>query len=112
MEITILSDQIYSAFKVSVQTAVSSAAPKIISVSASYLVNEEKTLKDLGTTFLSGEIDVDFLKRRLEDVKTDLINALLSIEQIIASEIESLVNSLINIFEGLLSAALAAIKSI
>lgn len=112
MDIKILADQIYSAFKLSVVTAVSGAAPKVVSVSAEYLVNEEKTLKDLGITFLNGDIDADFLKRRLGEVKEDLINALLSIEQIIASEIKSLVDSLISIFEGLLSAALSAIKSI
>lgn len=110
LNITTLADQLYSSFKLSVLAAVSNGLPAVVGVATTYVVDEEKTLKDLTITFLNKEIDLPFLLNRLKDIKQDFITALISIEQIIASDIQSLVDSLINIFTSLLTAALSVIK--
>lgn len=110
LNIITLADQLYSSFKISVLTSVANASPVVLGVATTYVLDEEKTLKDLAITFLNKEIDMNFLLDRLKDVKQDFITALISIEQIIASDVQSLVDSLINIFTSLLTAALSVIK--
>lgn len=103
-------DQIYNSFKQDVITAIANDAPAIISVATGYVANEEKTLKDLATGALSGELAWDFVVRRLNEIKTDLIDSLISIEQIVASDIQTLVNNLIALFENLLKSAVLTIN--
>ena len=103
-------DQLYNSFKQEVLTAITSDAPAIITVATGYVANEEKTLKDLAFGVLNGDLKADFVIRRLNEVKTDLIDSLISIEQIVASDIQVLVNNLITLFENLLKTAVLSIN--
>lgn len=103
-------DQIYNSFKQDVITTVTTDLPSIISVAESYVSNEEKTLKDLATGALSGDLAWDFVVRRLKEIEIDLIDSLISIEQIVASDIQTLVNNLITLFENLLKSAVLTIN--
>lgn len=110
LNIETLADQLYATFKTSVLTTVANGVPELISVATEYVKGEEKLLKDLGVQFLNKQIDLPFLEERLKEVKTDFIDSLISLEQIIASDIQTLVNSLIDMFANLLQAALSVIK--
>lgn len=105
IDIKALADNVIIQFKNAVISTVTTDSPALIAVATSYIIDEEKTLKDLVSGTLSGELAADFLIRRVNDVKEDLINSLLSIEQILASDIQTLVNKLITIFENILKAA-------
>lgn len=111
INIPILADQIYSSFKMSVLTAVSNAVPQLKAVATTYVVDEEKLLKDLGIQFLSGQIDETFLLERLKETEEDLENALISVEQISASIIQKLVTNLIGLFSNLLIATLSTLNA-
>jgi hypothetical protein len=103
-------DQIYNSFKQDVLTAVTNDLPAIVTVATGYVANEEKTLKDLATGALSGDLAWDFVVRRLKEIETDLIDSLISIEQIVASDIQTLVDNLITLFENLLKTAVLSIN--
>lgn len=102
LNITAITETIYANFMQEVLSAVATDSPKLIAVAMTYGVGVEKGLKDLAAGALSSELAFDFVVRRLEELKTDFFAALISIEQIIASDIQALVNRLITFFEGLL----------
>lgn len=110
INIPVLADQIYSAFKLNVLTAVSNGVPQLKSVATTYVLDEEKLLKDLGIQFLSGQIDETFLLERLKETQEDLENSLISVEQIAASNIQKLVTNLIGLFSNLLISTLSSIN--
>jgi hypothetical protein len=110
MNIQSIVDDLYSAFKQAVLTAVTKNTPALIDAASGYLSNEEKTLKDLASGVLNGELKADFVIRRLNEVKQDLVASLISLEQIIASDIEVLVNNLILLFEDLIKKAVLSIN--
>ena len=111
INITAITDTIYANFMQEVLATVSNESPKIIAVAMSYGVGVEKGLKDLAIGALNGELSFDFVVRRLEELKTDFFAALISIEQIIASDVQSLVNKLISFFEGLLKSAIISLPA-
>jgi hypothetical protein len=102
--------QIFNTFKSFVLTTVANESPEVIEAAGSFVADEEKGLKDLAEEALNGNLSYSFVIKRLEELKTDFVDALIAIEQIVASRIQSLINSLINMFENLLKSALLSLQ--
>lgn len=103
---------VYEGFKSEVLTAITTDAPALVAVSLQYLKDEEKSLLDLAENSINGNLTWDFVVRRLNELRVDFVNTLLSIEQIFASFIQRLVTRLIAFFENLLKAAVMELKVI
>ena len=109
IDITGLANTVVSDFKQSVLTAIADDAPAIIEAATAYIADGEQRLKDLAVNALNSELAYDFVVRRLKEEATTLKDALIGIEQMIAADIQSLVNNLISIFENLLKTVILSI---
>lgn len=109
-DIKTLADQVYQDFKQSVLTAITQDVPAIVEAATAYVAEGEQRLKDLAINTLNGELAYDFVVRRLKEEATTLKDALIGIEQMIASDIEALVQNLLSIFENLLKSVILSIE--
>lgn len=112
VDITELANQLVSDFKNSVLESVTSNSPDIIAAATSYAASGEQRLKDTAINALNGDLSYSFVVLRLKEEEITLKDSLIGLEQMAASDITTLVNNLIGIFEGLLKTAILSINPI
>lgn len=110
LDITVVSNELVTDFKDSILASLASDAPEIIAAATAYVTDGEQRLKDLAINTLNGDLAYDFVVRRLKEEETTLKDALIGIEQMIASDIQALVSNLLSIFENLLKTAILSIN--
>lgn len=78
----------------------------VIAVLEQYGANAEKRLSDLAKAALSGQASWAFVAARLKDEASNIKNELLSVEQIVATDAQELINDAVAIFETALKNSL------
>lgn len=106
IDIKSLTDQLFNDYKSSILTEVANDAPDIVAAANSYIVQGEQRFKDLALGILNKELTYDFVILRLREETITLKDTLIGLEQMAASDISSLVDKLIAIFESLLKTSI------
>lgn len=108
-EIKTLADQIFEQYKSSILQALTTNKPDLIAAGMSYIAKAEQRLKDEAVAAINGDLDYAFVVRRLKEEETTLKDALIGIEQMLAADIQVLINNLVMIFENLLKSAILSL---
>lgn len=97
--------------KATLMVAFNSNKPVVIDAVNGYLADGEKRLTHLANGMLSGELDYKFVVKRLAEEKVTIIDQLLSIEQIVAADIQDLANRIVGIFRTAVDDAISQVES-
>lgn len=112
VDIKSLTDQLLEQYKASILSEVANDAPDIIAAATSYIASGEQRLKDLAINSLNGELSYDFVVLRLKEEEVTLKDTLIGLEQMAASDLQTLIEKLIAIFENLLKTAILSLNPI
>lgn len=91
---------------------VNSKKPEVINAATGYFEQGKERLTQLAQDMLSGELSYKFGVERLKEEKENVIDQLLSIEQMVASDIQEIANKVVDIFRNAIDGVIGGLQGI
>ena|SRR6185503_150159 len=113
IDIKSIVENIYTTFEGELLNAISDDTKELVATAQTYLADAKASLTAIGVAALSPENPMSWQEVKLKLIEEGKIAvaAFLSIEQQLASDIQSFVNTIISTFEHLLTNALLQLQS-
>lgn len=110
MDIKTIVAHLIEDFNQSILSAVTQDLPAVKDAAKAWALEGKDRLTHLAENTLNGELQFDFVVRRLKEEEVTLKDALIGVEQMLAADIEALATKIISGFEGLLRKTILEIE--
>jgi predicted amino acid-binding ACT domain protein len=99
-------DQVLSTMKRILLTVFNQDKPAVVAAVDGYIADSKERLSNLAVGAISGELSFKFVTERLKEETVNLKDQMLSVGEIIASDLQEVINKAVDIYEGAIKNAI------